>query len=310
MVRLGVMATAGLLCLLAAHRAGPGVSAQDRRPAFSVVEAGILALQRAMEEGRTTSRAITEQYLARIERFEPALNGAIAINPDALAQADARDRERRARRVRGPLHGVPIALKDNIQTLDMPTTGGALALAGLRAPYEATVSMRLRNAGAIIIAKTTLTELANWVSSGMPAGYNALTRFSLNPYDPRIDPRAGARDGAPVLSPGGSSSGVGTAASFWAANVGTETSGSILNPASQTMLAAIKPTVGRISRYGIIPLTADQDTPGPMARSVEDAAVLLGAMEGTTPDPNDPATRTCAPPPGGDYTRHLRRDGL
>ncbi len=124
-----------------------------------------------------------------------------------------------------------------------------------------------------------MTELANWVTVGMPANYNSLNGYGMNPYDPRRDPRDGLADGRPVLATGGSSSGVGTAVSFWAANVGTETSGSILSPANQNMLVGIKPTVGRVSRYGIIPITADQDTAGPMARSVTDAAIMLGAME-------------------------------
>ena len=284
-------------------------AAQEQATTVSVVEASIRDLRLAMEEGRITARAITAQYLARIDRYEESLNAAISINPLALDEADARDRERRQRRVRGPLHGIPIALKDNVQTLDMPTTGGALAFATLRTPYEATIVRELRAAGAIIIAKTTLTELANWVAPNMPTGYNSLTGFSFNPYDSTRDPR-GSRNGPPALTPGGSSSGIGTAASFWAANVGTETSGSILNPANQTMLVGIKPTVGRISRHGVIPITADQDTPGPLARSVEDAAIMLGAMERASPDPNDPATRACTPPPGRDYTRFLRRDGL
>jgi amidase len=158
-----------------------------------------------------------------------------------------------------------------------------------------------------------LTELANWVAGAptpMPANYSALAGYGLNPYDPRRDPRDGMNDGRPALATGGSSSGIGTAASFWAASVGTETSGSILSPANQTMLAAVKPTVGRISRHGIIPITADQDTAGPMARTVTDAAILLGALEGAAPDPNDPATKTCTPPPNRDYTVYLKRDGL
>ena len=186
----------------------------------------------------------------------------------------------------------------------MPTTGGALAFKGFVPPYEATLVKNLRDAGAIIIAKTNMTELANWVASGMPNNYNALAGYGLNPYDPRRDPRPGADDGRPALNTGGSSSGAGTAASFWAANVGTETSGSILSPANQNMLAAIKPTVGRISRYGVIPITADQDTPGPMARTVTDAAIMLGVLEGAA-DPNDAATSACARVPGNDYTKFL-----
>jgi amidase len=302
-----LLAVAATLTLAGGRtRAGAGQAPAS----ISVVEASITDLRRAMADGRTTSRAITAQYLARIARYNGTLNAAITINPRALAEADARDRERREGRARGSLHGIPVALKDNIQTLDMPTTGGALAFARLRAPYEATVTARLRAAGAIILAKTTLTELANWVAAGMPAGYNALTRYSLNPYDPRLDPRSREQEAPPLLSPGGSSSGVGTAASFWAANVGTETSGSILNPANQNMLVGIKPTVGRISRHGVIPITADQDTPGPLARTVEDAARLLGALEGNEPDPNDPATGRCTPPRDGDYTPFLRGTGL
>src|SRR5688572_31609909 len=141
----------------------------------------------------------------------------------------------------------------------------------------------------------------------MPTGYSSLAGYSFNPYDPRRHPRG---DGRPVLAPGGSSSGIGTAASFWAANVGTETSGSILSPANQNMLVGIKPTVGRVSRYGVIPITADQDTPGPMARSVADAAILLGVMEGAAPDPHDSATKKCTPPAGNDYTRLLNPKAL
>ena len=276
---------------------------------FSVVEASIADMQSAMTDGRTTSRDIVQQSLTRIALHEDRLNAALAINPRALEDADERDRERRAGQVRGPLHGIPIALKDNIHTTNMPTTGGALAFAGLIPPYEATLTRHLREAGAIILAKTVMTELANWVGSGMPTNYSSLGGFGFNPYDPRRDPRASTVDGRPVLQTGGSSSGIGTAASFWAANVGTETAGSILSPASQTMLAAIKPTVGRISRYGIIPITADQDTAGPMARSVADAAILLGILEGR-PDANDRMTTTCTPPPNNDYRPFLRREGL
>jgi amidase len=232
------------------------------------------------------------------------------VNPKAIAEAEERDRERAQGRIRGPLHGIPIALKDNIHTTDMPTTGGALVFDGMVPPYEATLTRNLRDAGAIIIAKTGMTELANWVASGMPGNFNALTGYGMNPYDPRRDPRQATEDGRPVLSTGGSSSGIGTAANFWAANVGTETSGSILSPANQNMLVGIKPTVGRMSRYGVIPITADQDTPGPMARTVTDAAILLGALESATPDANDAATKTCTPPPGRDYTRFLNPGGL
>ena len=243
---------------------------------FSVFEASIPEMQAAMKAGRTTSHAIVQQYLTRIALYEDQLNAAITVNPHALEEADARDRERARGHVRGPLHGIPVALKDIIHTTDLPTTGGALAFAYLVPPYEATLTKNLRDAGAIIIAKTGLTELANWVSNRMPGNYNALDGYEMNPYDPRRDPRPATGDGRPVMQTGGSSSGVGTSANFWATNVGTETSGSILSPSDQNMLAAVKPTVGRVSRHGVIPITADQDTPGPMAKFVVDAAIMLG----------------------------------
>src|SRR5205814_5463281 len=161
--------------------------------------------------------------------YEDRLNAVIAVNPNALAEADALDRERAQGKIRGPLHGIPVALKDNIHTTDMRTTGGALAFADLVPPYEATLTKNLEDAGAIIIAKTQLTELANWVASGMPGNYNGLNGYGMNPWDPRRDPRDQFFDGPPVLTTGGSSSGAGTNVSCWAANVGTETSGSILS---------------------------------------------------------------------------------
>jgi amidase len=154
-----------------------------------------------------------------------------------------------------------------------------------------------------------MTELANWIAQGMPNNYNAVVGFAMNPYDPRRDPRAGSSDGRCVLDTGGSSSGAGTAASFWAASVGTETSGSIISPANQNMLVGIKPTVGRISRYGVIPITADQDTPGPMARTVADAAILLGVLEGAA-DSRDAATSRCDRAARNDYTVFLKKDAL
>ena len=283
-----------------------------KRP-FTVVEATIPEMRTAMEQGRVTSKELVRQYLLRIATYEDRLHAAITVNPRALEEADARDRERAQGRVRGPLHGIPVALKDNIHTTDMRTTGGALAFESLVPPYEATITKNLHDAGAIILAKTTMTELANWVAGAptpMPGNYNAVGGQGYNPYDPRKDPREATFDGRPALNTGGSSSGAGTAANFWAANVGTETSGSILSPSNQSMLAGIKPTVGRISRYGVIPITADQDTAGPMAKSVSDVAIMFGALESASPDPNDPATRKCAPPPGRDYTRFLNRAGL
>ncbi len=188
---------------------------------FTVVEATIFDLRTAMEQHRVTSREIVQQYLLRIALYEDKLNAVITVNPDALREAEERDRERAQGRVRGPLHGIPIALKDNIHTTNMPTTGGALAFDGFVPPYEATLTRDLREGGAIIVAKTMMTELANWVATGMPANYNGLTGYGMNPYDPRRDPREATFDGRPVLATGGSSSGVGTAASFWAASVGT-----------------------------------------------------------------------------------------
>ena len=277
---------------------------------FDVVEATIPEMQRAMEEGRVTSRALVEAHLLRIALYEERVNAVIAINADALAEADRLDQERAEGRVRGPLHGIPVALKDNVHTTHIPTTGGTLAFEGFVPPYEATLTTNLREAGAIILAKTVMTELANFMGSGMPGNYSAVGGFGMNPYDPRPDPREGRNDGRPVMGTGGSSSGIGTAMSFWAANVGTETSGSILSPSNSNMLAAIKPTVGRVSRYGVIPITADQDIAGPMARTVTDAAIMLGALEGAEPDPNDAATLRGEPPPNGDYTALLRADGL
>ncbi len=280
---------------------------------FSVVEATIPAMQAAMAQGRVSSRQLVEQYLIRLALYEDRLNAALAVNPNALQEADVLDRERAQGRLRGPLHGIPVALKDNIHTTHMPTTGGALAFAGYVPPYEATLTSNLAAAGAIIIAKTGLTELANWVAgnpTAMPGNYNAVGGFAFNPYDPRPDPRPEPGDGRPVLQTGGSSSGIGTAANLWAASVGSDTGGSIISPANANMLVGIRPTIGRISRHGVIPITADHDTAGPMTRTVADAAIMLGAMEGVTPDPNDAATRTCTPPPNRDYTKFLNAGGL
>jgi len=300
----------GLLCAFASLWFLTYVDAQ-RKP-FTVVEATIPEMQKAMREKRVTSREIVQQYLTRIALYDSKLHATITVNPNALKEAEQLDRERAQGKLRGPLHGIPIALKDIIHTTDMPTTGGALAFDGFIPPYEATLAKNLRDAGAVIIAKTSLTELANWVAGAptpMPTNYNAISGHGMNPYDPRRDLRE-VSDGRAVLFAGGSSSGIGTAANLWAANVGTETSGSILTPSNAMMLVGIKPTVGRISRYGVIPITADQDTPGPMAKTVADAAILLGVLESKSPDPNDPATNRCTPPRNRDYTPSLKRDGL
>lgn len=277
---------------------------------FSVVEATIPEMQTAMKDGRVTSRELVTQYLTRIAIYENRINAAITVSDHALADADAMDRERAAGKVRGPLHGIPIAIKDNIHTTDMPTTAGTLGLEGYVPPYEATLVTNLRNAGAVIIAKTVMTEMANWMVLGMPNNYSSLGGLAFNPYDPRRDPREGLNDGRGVLQTGSSSSGSGTAANLWAANVGTETTVSIIGPATSMMLAAVKPTVGRVSRWGVIPVSYDQDTAGPMTRTVTDAAIMLGVMEGPAPDANDAMTKRCKAPAGGDYTQFLKADAL
>jgi amidase len=316
-MRRGLMAmlVASVTAAIPACSRTEGPSA-DPRPAaagFSVVETSIPELQAALQDGRITSRQLVTAYLARIGTYEDRLNAIITVNPRALAEADAMDEERAAGRIRGPLHGIPIALKDNIHTTDIRTTGGALAFRELMPPYDATLTKNLRDGGAIVIAKTVLTELAHWTAGAptpMVANYTGVAGFAYNPYDPRMDPRPDSFDGRPVLQTGGSSSGAGTAASFWAASVGSDTGGSIISPSNSNMLAGIRPTLGRISRYGVIPITADHDTAGPMARTVADAAVLMGVLEGASPDPNDAATRTCTPPPNRDYTAFLDAGAL
>ena len=307
------MKRALILSCLAVLAAACSTSVQSESTTFRIVEATIPEMQKAMAEKRLTSRQLVTQYLVRIAIYEDRVNAALAVNPHALDEADQLDRERAQGRVRGPLHGIPVALKDNIHTTHLPTTGGALAFAGYTPPYEATLTKNLREAGAIIIAKTGLTELANWVAgnpNAMPGNYNAVGGFAFNPYDPRPDPRDNPGDGRPVLQTGGSSSGIGTTANFWAANVGSDTGGSVISPSNANMLVGIRPTIGRISRYGVIPITADHDTAGPMTRTVTDAAIMMGALESASPDPNDPATTTCTPPPGRDYTKFLRADAL
>ena len=306
-----------LLCLMLAGCGGSGTApaTPPSAPAasFSVVEASIPELQAALQSGRLTSHQLVEKYLERIGTYEDRLNAIITVNPHALADADAMDKERAAGKVRGPLHGIPIALKDNIHTTDIRTTGGALAFRDLMPPYDATLTKNLRDGGAVIIAKTVLTELAHWTAGAptpMVANYTGVAGFAYNPYDPRMDPRPDTFDGRPVLQTGGSSSGAGTAASFWAANVGSDTGGSIISPSNANMLAGIRPTIGRISRHGVIPITADHDTAGPMGRTVTDAAILMGVLESAAPDPDDAATKACTPPPNRDYTPFLKADAL
>src|SRR3989442_1292832 len=233
---------------------------------FRIVEATIPDMQRAMTEKRLTSRELVTQYLIRIATYEDRLNAALAVNPHALDEADQLDRERAQGRVRGALHGIPVALKDNIHTTHLPTTAGALAFAGYTPPHEATLTKNLRDAGAIIIAKTGLTELANWVAgnpTAMPGNYNAVGGFAFNPYDPRPDPREATFDGRPALQTGGSSSGIGTAASFWAANVGTDTGGGRLNPPHPHNPRRPPPPIGRTSPYRAASVTPPPDTARP-----------------------------------------------
>jgi amidase len=277
------------------------------KPPVSVIEASIPDMMAMMKDGRTTSHEITLQYLARIGMYEDKLHAAISVNARALMEADERDKERAEGHIRGPLHGIPIALKDNIMTMDLPTSAGMLAFKNYLPPYEATLVTNLRKAGAIIIAKSTMSELAGWYGSDsiyLLGGYNGAAGQSFNPYDPRA-----ADNGKPVLETSGSSSGGGVAANLWAANVGTSTGGSIEAPSNATMLVGFRPTTGRISRYGIVPLTLDQDTAGPMTKSVTDAAIMFGVLEGD-PDPNDPRTTTCTAPPNHDYTPFLKADAL
>ncbi|UCC24636.1 MAG: hypothetical protein JSU98_12990, partial [Gemmatimonadales bacterium] len=188
-------------------------------PDFDIVEATIPAMTAAMEAGTLTSRELVEKHLQRIALYEEDVNAVIAVNHRALAIADSLDRLRAQGTILGPLHGIPVALKDNVHTTEMPTTGGALAFAGYTPPYRATLAENLYRAGAIVLAKTVMTELANYIASGMPGNYSAVGGYGLNPYDPRREPREGRNDGRPVMGVGGSSSGIGTAMSFWAANV-------------------------------------------------------------------------------------------
>ncbi len=246
-----------------------------------VAETSIVELQRDMTSGDVTSVDLVQAYLGRIEALDdsgPTLNAVIAINPNTLEDARARDAERRAGAVRGPLHGVPILLKDNIESADaMATTAGSLALAENVTGRDAPLVARLRSAGAIVLGKTNLSEWANIRSSESTSGWSAVGGFTKNPY---------ALDRNPCGSSSGT--GAGIAASLAAAGVGTETDGSIVCPAAINGLVGIKPTVGLVSRSLIVPISASQDTAGPMARSVADAAALLTVMAGS--DPSDPAT--------------------
>lgn len=268
---------------------------------FELEEATIAELQNAMQSGKRSARSITEKYLDRIKEIDrrgPALNSVIEVNPDAEAIAEAMDRERKDRKVRGPLHGIPILLKDNIETADkMATSAGSLALAKNIAAKDAFIAQRLREAGAVILGKTNLSEWANFRSTRSTSGWSGRGGQTRNPY-------------ATDRNPCGSSSGSGVAVSANLAPlaVGTETDGSIVCPASANGIVGIKPTLGLVSRSGIIPIAHSQDTAGPMARTVTDAAILLGAMTGI--DPRDSATVGSRGRSRTDYTKFLDPAGL
>jgi amidase len=299
--------------------AADDAAAQERgRARFDLVETTVPEIQQAMRNNVISAERLTRMYLKRIAAYEaegPAINAYLQVNANAVREARRLDAlNKRRNGVKLPLFGVPVLLKDNIDTADMPTTAGSVALKGSVPPDDAFITKKLRDAGAIIIGKSTLTEFANFLATGMPTGYSSLGGFGFNPYDPRIDPRTTApfNDGRPVLQTGGSSSGpgIGVNANLAAIAVGTETSGSILSPASANGVVGIKPTLGLVSRDGIIPITADQDTAGPITRTVTDAAILLGVLAGH--DANDPATAACLTPGNcfDDYTQFLDRKAL
>jgi amidase len=283
------------------------VAAPDGRAegAVCVDNTTIGELGQALAAGDTTAAALVQAYVARIAAYDcsgPRLSAVREINPDALAiaaQSDAREPAKRR-----PLEGIPILIKDNIATADeQHTTAGSLALADARAKDDATVVKLLRQAGAVILGKTNLTEFANIIAIDMPAGYSSLGGQVKNPYAPELDDK-----GVPIVPPGGSSSGsaVAVAAGLAAAAIGTETSGSLLSPASQNGVVTVKPTVGLISRAGIVPIAHSQDTAGPLTRTVRDAANLLNVL--AVGDPLDAATAELQRPV--DYTSFLDRDGL
>ena len=291
---LSALGVSGHASTLKNEQAGHGI-ADD----FELDEITIDELQQKMKSGAYTSRSITQLYLKRIDAIDksgPALNAIIALNPDALAMADALDKERAAGKVRGPLHGIPVLIKDNINTKDKtPTTAGSLALADNFPARDAFIIHRLREAGAVILGKTNLSEWANFRSSHSCSGWSSQGRQTKMPY---------------ILdrNPSGSSAGTGSAvaANLCAIGIGTETDGSVVSPSSVNGIVGIKPTVGLLSRTGIIPISKTQDTAGPMARTVTDAAILLGVLAGT--DAED--TYTINNKPEKDYTKFLDINGL
>ena len=279
---------------------GGGASTSGAAP-FELDELTVAELQAGMAEGRWTSRAVTELYLGRIEALDrngPMLRSVIETNPEALDIAEQLDQERRAGQVRGPLHGVPVIVKDNLDTADrMTTTAGSLALEGSTPPRDSFVVERLRAAGAIILAKANMSEWANFRSTRSSSGWSARGGQCGNAYSVDRNPCGSSSGSAAAVS-----------ANFCALAIGTETSGSIVCPASVNGVVGVKPTVGLVSRSGIIPISHTQDTAGPMARTVTDAAMLLNAIVGE--DPRDPATERSRGNAHPDYTTFLDPEGL
>jgi amidase len=291
-----------LIATIVAAAAGTiWAQAPQQVASFDLEEVTIAELQQRMATGRETSRSIVDKYLARIDEIDrrgPELRSVLELNPDARSIADAMDAERRAGHLRGPLHGIPVLLKDNIATADrMLTTAGSLALAGAPAPGDAFIVERLRAGGAVILGKTNLSEWANFRSTHSSSGWSGRGGQTKNPY---------ALDRNPSGSSSGS--GVAAAANLTAVAVGTETDGSIVSPSHVNSLVGIKPTLGLVSRSGIVPIAHSQDTAGPMARTVGDAAILLGVLAGS--DPRDTATARADAKGRRDYSRSLVRDGL
>ena len=273
---------AGAIGVAAIHTGAPNVAAQTSVPEFPFAEATVADLQKAMASGAVSSRRLVEMYLERIEALDrsgPMLRSVIEVNPDAAAIADAMDIERAGKGSRGPLHGIPVLVKDNLDSADhMATTSGSLALVGARPVRDSHVVARLREAGAVLLGKTNQSEWANFRSTRSTSGWSGRGGQCRNPY-------------ALDRNPSGSSSGSGVAvsASLCAVAVGTETDGSVVAPASACGIVGIKPTLGLVSRSGIVPIAHSQDTAGPMARTVADAAALLEVMVGE--DPRDASTR-------------------
>ncbi len=299
----GALGAGRIPCLSESNPAGWNRASSSAPPIqpFELEELTISELQEGMRAGRYTARGLVEGYLRRIEEVNqrgPALHHIIETNPEALEVAKQLDQERKANGPRGPLHGIPVLLKDNVDTADrMTTTAGSLALEGSIPGLDSFVAQRLRNAGAILLAKTNLSEWANFRSTRSTSGWSARGGQCKNPY---------ALDRNPCGSSSGSAAAV--AANLGAAAIGTETDGSIVCPASANAIVGLKPTVGLVSRAGIIPISHTQDTAGPMARTVADAAILLGALTGV--DPRDSATATSKGRIRGDYTAFLKPDGL